>query len=270
MLTFRQINSSQLKCTLDLYKLYSVHNEVKKFQSKFSYFLKADLYNKKIYHHKSNRLIYLSEQLIPSKKDKRPPLLLILGNPASHSVDAGMFFYFEGNGKEHRFWKIIMRGSGLIDFYVDYNLPPDKLINVYKKKLLNLDYKSQFRIGLSVFISMPSGASGKYSGIAGIQKLLGVKALRLLEAEEKKRVIGVAKKFLKSNGAAITFQKNAWNALRSPDDPPYSLGLAKKGKLKGTLSGMPDIRLFGLPPTRLGGLARKVLWKIFSEQICKL
>ena len=141
MLTFRQINPSQLKCKLDLHRLYSEHNELKKFQSKFSSFLKADLFNQKIYQLQKLKLIYLSEQLIPIKKDKRPPLLLIFGNPASHSVDAGMFFSFESNGKEHRFWKTIMRGSGLIDFNVDYNLPTDKLISVYKEKLLNLDYK---------------------------------------------------------------------------------------------------------------------------------
>ena len=38
-------------------------------------------------------------QLIPAKTDKRPPLLLVLGNPATHSVESGMFFSFEGNKK---------------------------------------------------------------------------------------------------------------------------------------------------------------------------
>jgi len=37
-----------------------------------------------------------------------PPLLPVLGNPASHPVKAGMFFAFEKNKKEHRFWKNIL------------------------------------------------------------------------------------------------------------------------------------------------------------------
>ena len=43
-------------------------------------------------------LVYRTEQLVPEKKDKRPPLLLVFGNPASHSVQAGMFFAFDDDG----------------------------------------------------------------------------------------------------------------------------------------------------------------------------
>ena len=114
---------------------------------------------------------------------------------------------------------------------------------------------------------MPSGASGSFSGIAGIHKLLGAKALRLLEAEERKRIIRIAKKFLKSNGAVIIFQKNAWNTLRSPDDSPYRLELAKKGKLKGALTNMPNIPLFGMPPTRLSGLCSNILKELLVNKI---
>jgi hypothetical protein len=62
--------------------------------------------------------------------------------------------------------------------------------------LLNLDYDSPFQIGLCVFISMPSAASGPWSGIAGVQKLIGAKAMKELEKEESPRVIECAKKFL--------------------------------------------------------------------------
>ena len=51
---------------------------------------------------------------------------------------------------------------------------------------MNLDYESPFRIGLCVFISMPSGSSGAFSWIAGFQKLIGAKAMRRLELEETK------------------------------------------------------------------------------------
>ena len=75
----------------------------KKARSKFS--AKSD---PKIFELQGNKLTYKSEQLIPVKTDKRSPLQLVLGNPASYSVEAGMFFAFEGDGKEHRFWKNIL------------------------------------------------------------------------------------------------------------------------------------------------------------------
>jgi hypothetical protein len=50
-----------------------------------------------IYKFDGNILSYKSEQLIPTKKNNRPSLLLVLGNPATHSVESGMFFSFERN-----------------------------------------------------------------------------------------------------------------------------------------------------------------------------
>jgi len=66
-------------------------------------------------------------------------------------------------------------------------------------------------------------------------------------------------KFLAPAEVAATFQKDAWEALRSPQDPPYSLAKAKAGKLTGTLDVMPEVRLIGIPPTRLAGAAQNVL-----------
>jgi len=131
---------------------------------------------------------------------------------------------------------------------------------------LNLDYKSPFRIGLCVFISMPSGASGKWSGIAGVQKLIGARAMKKLEDEESLRVIECAKKFLSPNGIAVAFQKNAWNALRSKGDPEYKINLARQGGLKGRLKGMTNIPLLCVPPTRLSGPCSNMLRQLLEEQ----
>ena len=54
--------------------------------------------------------------------------------------------------------------------------------------------------------------------MAGVQKLIGVRALRKLEQEETVRVFKLAEKFINSKGAVIAFQKNAWNSLRSKND----------------------------------------------------
>ena len=84
--------------------------------------MSSDPANPDIYRLDGYRLIRTIEQLIPEKADHRPPLLLVLGNPATHSVKAGMFFSFEDAGREHRFWKSILRPSGVLDIPIDEDL----------------------------------------------------------------------------------------------------------------------------------------------------
>jgi len=270
ILSYQQKDPVRLLCEIDLKKLFPTPapKERERFNEKWKAFLKSYPCNKEIFELKGELLKYQSEQLIPSKSYDRPPLLLVLGNPASHSVKAGMFFSFEGNRKEHRFWKNILNPAGILNFDQsdnNKNLTFEALNEVRKKQLLELKYESPFRIGLCVYISMPSGASGKWSGIAGVQKLIGAKALRRLEVEESRRIIECAKKFLSPNGIAVAFQKNAWNGLKSDSDISYSLKNANKGNLIGSLKGMPNIPLLGVPPTRLSGPCSRVLRQLLTQ-----
>jgi len=263
-LSYRQTNPIRLLCEIDLNKLFPDSKERYRFDKNWETFLESDPCNKQIFKLRGNQLIYHSEHLIPKKKDKRPPLLLVFGNPASHSVAAGMFFAFKDNGKENRFWKNILRPAGVLSFSFDENLQAVKLNALRKKQLLELDYESPFRIGLSVFISMPSAPSGPYGGVAGVRKLLGVRALGRLEAEESKRITKCAKTFIGDDprGKVATFQKNAWDGLCSNQNLEYKIDMAKDAKLVDGLKGQPEISLFGVPPTRLVGPAKKVLSKL--------
>jgi hypothetical protein len=269
-LSYQQKDSERLLCEINLKKLFSTSKERNRFNRKWDNFIEPDSNNNEIFELKGDQLKYQSEQLIPSKTDNRPPLLLILGNPASHSVKEGMFFSFEGDKKEHRFWNRILQPAVALNLPCDKKLSFKELNEQRKNQLLNLDYRSPFRVGLCVFISMPSAPSGKWSGVNGIQRLIGAKALRELEKEESLRVIECAKKFLTPNGIAVAFQKNAWNALRSDKDPEYKLDKAKIGKLKGTLKEMPNIPLLGVPPTRLSGPCSKILRQLLEKQGYKI
>jgi len=51
---------------------------------------------------------------------------------------------------------------------------------------------------------MPSAPGGKWGGIAGVQKLIGAKAMGRLEREETKRVLECARKFITPKGAVQT------------------------------------------------------------------
>ena len=168
ILSYQQEDSVKLLCEIDLKKLFPgpTSKQRERFNKKWKAFFESDPCNKDLFELKGDWLKYQSEQLIPSKPDNRPSLLLVLGNPASHSVKEGMFFSFEGNKKEHRFWKDILAKAGVLKLTYDENLSVAELNKQRKKQLLNLDYKSPFRIGLCVFISMPSARSGPWSGIA--------------------------------------------------------------------------------------------------------
>lgn len=115
LLKYEATSEIKLKCKIDLDQLLPTQVERQRFDDKWAAFLASDPCNPKIFKVEKHFLKYKSEQLIPKKKDNRPPLLLVLGNPASHSVHAGMFFSFEKNRKEHRFWKNILKPAGILD-----------------------------------------------------------------------------------------------------------------------------------------------------------
>jgi hypothetical protein len=121
ILSYKQEDSVKLLCEIDLKKLLPAPKQRERFNKKWNAFLESNSHNTEIFELEENVLKYQSEQLIPSKSDDRPPLLLVLGNPASHSVKEGMFFSFEGNKKEHRFWKHTLRLAGLFDLPYDEN-----------------------------------------------------------------------------------------------------------------------------------------------------
>jgi hypothetical protein len=42
---------------------------------------------------------------------------VFFGNPAFHSVHSEMFFSFESNGREHRFWKVLKKAGNAKNEY---------------------------------------------------------------------------------------------------------------------------------------------------------
>ena len=80
ILSYHQEGSVRLQCEINLKKLLSTFKERDRFNKKWEDFFESDPYNDEIFELKGDRLKYQSEQLIPSKPDDRPPLLIILRN----------------------------------------------------------------------------------------------------------------------------------------------------------------------------------------------
>lgn len=253
MLTYDEATFGIQHCALNLEKLYPNLIERSKFFSRYAEFRNSDLNNQCIYSLRGNVLHYRSEIFVPDKIDQRPPLLLILGNPASHSIINRMCFAFEGNGKEHRFWRSL-QSAGILTFQdLSINNNDSSMINQIKRdSLLQLNYVSPFRIGIAVFYSLPSSASNrKWSGVSGIRALLGSRAFETISLLEEERIDEMVSRFISSVGGIIAFQKDVFNRLRSQDTCNYSKDSANLGSLKGKYKKSQSIFLAGAPPTRM-------------------
>ena len=171
------------------------------------------------YDNKNNKLVYKTEVLIPEViNEGRLNLLMVLGNPAIHSVAEGMFFSYEKvgskegkeNWREHRFWRAL-RDCRVLAFYkyVEKPTPENiKRINEYKRDcLLNGSYHSEFNIFLLPYFSFPTPSSGKYSGVDGIPKIVSKDAFAEMKRSEFQRFERIVLSHNIKN--IICFQKHA-------------------------------------------------------------
>ena len=254
MLEFGEITDGIQPCELDISLLYSDPDDRARFERNWPEYLRSDPSLTQVVRRAGNKIFYITESLIPAERDNRPPLLLLLGNPAPHSVAAGMCFAFEGSGREHRFW-VALRRAGLLEFSSDshtraYTL--EERNRIRKQELFRLDYTSPFRIGIAVYFSLPSAASDpKWSGVSGLHRLFGARALHLIAARENERISDLVRGVMDRPGGILAFQRAAYEGVRSESTPPYTRALARSGRLLGQARYGTHVLLAGAPPTRL-------------------
>jgi len=249
LLVFQNIREGIQEVSLNTKQLYANEIEYQLFHDRLLKFLDAEPIHSKIFSIKGDVLIYLTEHIIPKKHDLRPPILMLFGNPAPQSVDAEMYFASHTNGSEHRIWKVLEEVDFLSFEYDLQNITERNRLR--KRDLYELAYHSPFRIGLAVYYSMPSPASGPWSGVAGLKKLFGAKAFKKLGEYERHRVEKVINEFVSPVGSVIAFQKDAYLGIKSFRSPDYALAQAKQGKLLGNCQCDTEVKLFCCPPTRL-------------------
>jgi hypothetical protein len=252
MIKFKEICQGNVECVIDLESLYP-DEEMKKFNSRWEKFFASDKANVSVFKRNGNTIIYPHKSWIPSKKNNKPSVLMLFGNSASHSVRDDIYFAYEGNGSEHRFWKVL-RELG----YINISSNPKTI----KKDFFNLKYESPFRLGFEVIYTFPSSASkDNWSGVAGLERLFGKKVMNLILESEKTRVLPLIREFTKDGGAIIAMQKDAYNSLAQNS---YDVDKAKNFGLKSELDN--SIRIYGTPPTRLI-YSMKDLLKNIKEEI---
>jgi hypothetical protein len=211
-------------------------------------------------------LVYETESIHPKeRKTGRTPLLLLFGNPAPHSIKNRMFFSYERNGKEHRFWKVLSESEIFrLDEQIDDINERNRL---KKKKLLEANYDPPFQIYLDVFYSMPSPATGKWSGVAGLKRLFGTKALKKITELERQRIRDAVSRYICPNGLILAFQKDAYVKIKSENSPDYDI--ARKQAMEGNTQARCQfdnrIKLYCMAPTRLMYKNHEALHKLKKE-----
>jgi hypothetical protein len=165
------------------------------------YLGQIDPAHRAIYKYKPGRSIrYQTELLIPKPNPQRINLMMVLGNPADHSVCCDMFFSYKKSSvkdkwQEHPFWRAL-KESGILNFCKDFGRPErgsvNRINNDRKNALLDGDYDGRFNLFLVPYFSFPTPASGIFNGVDGIRKLFGreiFRAYRDFEAARFKELI---------------------------------------------------------------------------------
>ncbi|MBI4150982.1 hypothetical protein HY492_02545 [Candidatus Woesearchaeota archaeon] len=104
--TYRTTGPGKEYHALDLKLLYPEKENRVSFEQRWKLFHASHPDNAQVFRKTNDSLGYISENIIPAQADSRVPALLLFGNPAPQSALAGMFFSYEGAGREHRVWKI--------------------------------------------------------------------------------------------------------------------------------------------------------------------
>jgi hypothetical protein len=240
---------------LDLRELYPDSKARARFEAHWREFVESSADHRDLFTRDADSIVYRTESFIPHEQDGRPPVLLVVGNPASHSVRAGMCFALEkGRRTEHRFWEGLAAANWLS--FNDVPGRPDEDAEArnarHRADLLAGRYESPFLVGIDMFFTFPSPASAPaWKGVSGLFKLFGCPGMRLIAAAERTRLASTISRFVTRQGAVVTFQRNAYEELRNPSAPPYTRADAREGRLRSKSAAGYPIQLFGAPPTYL-------------------
>ena len=227
-----------------------------------------------------NKLIYETEVLTPKVNKSRLNVLMVLGNPAVHSVAERMFFSYEktrtqGKWREHRFWRAL-RDCKVLKFKGNVEKPTQENIeeiNDYKRDcLLSGKYESKFNVFQLPYFSFPTPASREYNGVPGITKIVGKEIFKEMKKFEFQRfesiVLGNDIKnvicFQKTDAGKEIIQKaenKPIGNILKPNYPIYKLG-----------GSLEHVILYRAPPTRrlhiqeakeiLSGIIRDIINRI--------
>jgi hypothetical protein len=191
-----------------------------------------------------DKLVYATEVLIPTIKEDRANLLVVVGNPAIHSVAEGIPYSYErhkgGSHIEHRFWRAL-RETGVVAFPESRNKPSAANSKYKRDCLLSGCYESKLKFNLFIlpYFSFPTPASGKYNGVAGIRRIVEQNIFTEMKKFEDQRFEKIIKSYAINN--LICFQKDAWKQIESVKCKPSNSHYVGSTRLLHTAKGRDEL-----------------------------
>ena len=144
---------------------------------------------KRLFSLKNGILTYRSETILPLvNRRNKEKVLMVFGNPATISINHGMFYFSNKNFARHTMWSKLQE-AGLIGSVNHDN----KDMPLYKRRKLEADERrklilngsssDKYLLGLTTFYSFPTPVTGKYANVAGVKKLFGPILSKINEME---------------------------------------------------------------------------------------
>jgi hypothetical protein len=160
--------NGQYEVTIDLSKWLPQY-ELLSFIQAFQRIGPEDKYFSDICSLNGSVLKYKSESLFPDKYDQqKKKVMIVLGNPATHSVAGGMFFYSRSNEDRHQFWGKLEEADLMPEIRHDTR---EEEANVRKKLILDGETSDKYLLGLTTFYSFPTPVNGDYKDVSGVEAL---------------------------------------------------------------------------------------------------
>ena len=162
------VSNGHYQVTIDLSKWFT-HNGLLSFTHAFQRICSQDTDFGNLCSLDGSMLKYTSESLFPDQHDHgKENVMIILGNPATHSVTGGMFFYSKSDGNRHQFWGKLEE-AGLMP-RIRYNTRAEE---ARKRKKIIVDgiTSHKYLLGLTTFYSFPTPVHGDYQAVKGVETL---------------------------------------------------------------------------------------------------
>ncbi len=206
---FFQVNSGNFIVEVNLKRIFS-RDQLAEFSRQFRFLSDNDADFKTLCTLKNGMLRYESETLLPLVGEGfKPKVLLVFGNPATHNVRNGMFFFSKNRDyHRHPMWDRLAK-AGLVYCLKSKVQDPftarQEEANLRKLMILSGTSAKKYLVGLTTFYSLPTPASsGGYSGVAGVEKLFSP-VIERIAAIEAKRILS----YSFTDGATIVFTQKS-------------------------------------------------------------
>jgi len=165
-----------------------------------------------------NILSYTSETIFPERLDsKKDKVLVVLGNPATHSVKHGMFYFSKLSLARHNIWKKF-HDANLIKLINCSNLSNlskmemrETEANERRKIILDGTTSKKYLLGLTTFYSFPTPVvkGYRFSNVEGVLKLFDpiIESINMMES---KRILDYP---FTADAILVFVQKDSYNAF---------------------------------------------------------